>query len=318
MRIPFTPVVYEHAARFVGRTPWEVSRDAELLFEGHRRAYLEYHQQVIAVGIDIYNVEAEAYGARVEPCQDSAIPAIHQPLWTSLDEGIAVPGTNESPTLWAAGDGSGGSTKDGFLGYDMCWTAYWMLKWRASGLPGNEGVLPRCRKLAQFITARQMANGMLPTRFAEDGSVQEERSKTVKAETGPVVLFLLELYDQDRNPLYLEAARKGFAFLEKEVIPLRQWYDYETFWSCSPRKAQFDERTQQWPANNLALAQTVAAYLLAHRITGEASYLAQGEALLDYLLLYRQCWTNPPARKPIRQGHAVGRLHDAKLRCGMV
>jgi len=80
MRIPFTPVVYEHAARFVGRTPWEVSRDAELLFEGHRRAYLEYHQQVIAVGIDIYNVEAEAYGAKVEACQDSAVPAIHQPL----------------------------------------------------------------------------------------------------------------------------------------------------------------------------------------------------------------------------------------------
>ncbi len=60
------------------------------MFEGHRRAYLEYHQQVIAVGINIYNLEAEAYGARVEPCQDSAVPAIHQPLWTSLDEGIAV------------------------------------------------------------------------------------------------------------------------------------------------------------------------------------------------------------------------------------
>ena len=90
MTIPFTPVVYEHAARFVGRTPWEVSRDAELLFEGHRRAYLEYHQQVIAVGIEICNVEAEAYGAKVEACQDSAVPAIHQPLWTSLDEGMAV------------------------------------------------------------------------------------------------------------------------------------------------------------------------------------------------------------------------------------
>ena len=32
MKIAFTPVVYEHAARFVGRTPWEVSRDADLLF----------------------------------------------------------------------------------------------------------------------------------------------------------------------------------------------------------------------------------------------------------------------------------------------
>jgi len=43
MTIPFTPVVYEHAARFVGRTPWEVSRDAELLFEGHRGQYLANH-----------------------------------------------------------------------------------------------------------------------------------------------------------------------------------------------------------------------------------------------------------------------------------
>ena len=62
MKIAFTPVVYEHAARFVGRTPWDVSRDAELMFAGHRNAYLEYRQQVIAVGIDIYNLEAEAYG----------------------------------------------------------------------------------------------------------------------------------------------------------------------------------------------------------------------------------------------------------------
>lgn len=90
MKIAFTPVVYEHAARFVGRTPWDVSRDADLMFEGHRRAYLEYHHQVIAVGIDIYNLEAEAYGAKVEPCDGDAIPAIHQPLWKSLDDGLAL------------------------------------------------------------------------------------------------------------------------------------------------------------------------------------------------------------------------------------
>lgn len=206
---------------------------------------------------------------------------------------IAVAATNSNSTVWAAGDGAGASTQEGFLGYDMCWTAYWLLKWRAAGLPGSEGVLPRCRQLAAFMTARQWPDGMLPTRFAEDGSVQPDRSETVKAETGPVVLFLLELYRHDRNPLYLQAARKGLDFLMREVIPRRQWYDYETFWSCSPRTARFDERTQQWPANNLALSQAVAAWLLAFQITGESVYLAQGEALLDYLLLYQQCWTNP-------------------------
>lgn len=90
MKIPFTPVIYEHAAQFVGRTPWEVSRDPELMFEGHRRAYLEYHQQVIAVAIDIYNLEAEAYGAKVAASTPDAIPAIHQPLLSSLEEGIAL------------------------------------------------------------------------------------------------------------------------------------------------------------------------------------------------------------------------------------
>ncbi len=90
MKISFTPVVYEHAARFVGRSPWDVSRDAELMFEGHRRAYLEYHHQVIAVGIDIYNLEAEAYGAVVKDPGGDGIPAIHQPLLQTPEEGIAL------------------------------------------------------------------------------------------------------------------------------------------------------------------------------------------------------------------------------------
>jgi hypothetical protein len=204
---------------------------------------------------------------------------------------IAVP--TDSETIWAAGDGAGGSTRDGFLGYDMCWTGYWLLKWRAARLPGSDDVLPRCRRLATFMLDRQATDGMLPTRFAEDGSVQEELSRTVKAETAPVVLFLLELHAQDKDPRSLDGARRGLSFLERDVIPARQWYDYETFWSCSPRKPLLDERTRQWPANDLALGQAVAAYLRAFQVTGERHYLATGERLLDYLLLFQQCWTHP-------------------------
>ena len=90
MKIAFTPVIYEHAARFVGRGPWEVSRDPELMFAAHRAAYLEYHQQVIAVAIDIYNLEAEAYGAKVAASTPDAIPAIHEPLLSSLADGIRL------------------------------------------------------------------------------------------------------------------------------------------------------------------------------------------------------------------------------------
>jgi uroporphyrinogen decarboxylase len=88
MKIPFTPVIYEHAARFIGRTPWEVSRDPELMFAAHAAAYRHYRQQVLAVSVDIYNLEAEAYGAKVTASTPDAIPAIHTPLLKSLEDGL--------------------------------------------------------------------------------------------------------------------------------------------------------------------------------------------------------------------------------------
>ncbi len=205
---------------------------------------------------------------------------------------IALP-NNDGSVTWAAGDGCLNGVKEGFLGYDMAWAGYWMLRWRDAKLPGADGVLERARKLADFFVSRQTSDGMLPTRLNDDGAVDVEKSKQVKAETAPVVLFLLKLYSHDPQAKYLAAARRGLEFLDKEVIPLRQWYDFETFWSCSPRSISFDERTQQWPANNLAMSQAPQAYLDAWRITGEPKYLAQGEAVLDYLLLFQQCWTNP-------------------------
>jgi uroporphyrinogen-III decarboxylase len=76
MKTPFTPQIYEHAAKLLGRTPWEVSRDRDLLFEAHRAAWLEYRHTPVVVGIDIYNLEAEAYGARVDDPGGDGIPAI--------------------------------------------------------------------------------------------------------------------------------------------------------------------------------------------------------------------------------------------------
>jgi hypothetical protein len=31
--VPFSPSVYEHCALLIGRTPWDVSRDGELLYQ---------------------------------------------------------------------------------------------------------------------------------------------------------------------------------------------------------------------------------------------------------------------------------------------
>lgn len=91
MRIAFNPSIYEHAARWAGCSPWEASRDPEKMFRGHHEAWLAYRHTPIVVGIDIYNLEAEAYGACVvAPQGEDSIPAIAEPLFARLEDAIGI------------------------------------------------------------------------------------------------------------------------------------------------------------------------------------------------------------------------------------
>lgn len=82
----FSPSVYEHAALLIGRTPWDVSRDADLLFEAHAEAFRRYGHAPVVVGIDIYNLEAEAYGGLIEQPHGNGIPAMGSPICASVHE----------------------------------------------------------------------------------------------------------------------------------------------------------------------------------------------------------------------------------------
>ena len=248
-----------------------------------------------AVGMGLYGRRSGDAEALRRASQTLAL-ALSTPGFDGAFKCVVVPQRDGQPTEWWAGDGCGKSTKAGYLGYDMSWTAYWLLKWRSAGLPGEGEILPRCRALADFLIARQSDDGMLPSRFNEDGTVDEKMSRRLRAEGGAIALFLLELNAQAPDPKLVAAAVKGLTFLDREVVATRQWYDFETFFSCNARPDTFDDRTKQWPANNLALSQTVSAYLMAWRATKDRHWLDQGEAVLDYLLLYQQCWTNPTPR----------------------
>jgi len=82
----FATVVYEHAAALIGKSPWEASRDSELLYQAHREAYLRYGHSPVVPAIDIYNIEAEAYGSVVEEPEGNANPAITSPVLNSVGE----------------------------------------------------------------------------------------------------------------------------------------------------------------------------------------------------------------------------------------
>ena len=76
----FAPSVYEHCALLIGRTPWEVSRDPDLLFEAQAEGFRRYRHGPVVVGVDIYNLEAEAYGAEVVEPAGCGIPAVTRPI----------------------------------------------------------------------------------------------------------------------------------------------------------------------------------------------------------------------------------------------
>ncbi|MEA3365216.1 MAG: uroporphyrinogen decarboxylase family protein, partial [Candidatus Hydrogenedentes bacterium] len=75
-RTPFVPSIYEHGAAVLGRSPGEVSRDANLMAQAAIESYTRYGHDLVTVGIDIYNVEAEAWGCPVSKGDGASIPGV--------------------------------------------------------------------------------------------------------------------------------------------------------------------------------------------------------------------------------------------------
>jgi len=80
-RPPLVPAVYEHKAWLIGRRPSEVCRRAELLEAALERELALYDPDMLVVGLDVYNVEAEALGCQVAYFEEShEAPVITRPL----------------------------------------------------------------------------------------------------------------------------------------------------------------------------------------------------------------------------------------------
>lgn len=74
----FLPAIYEHKAAFIGSTPSAISRDADLLTRALLAEYEAIAADGLVVGVDVYNLEAEAVGCKVSFYEgaDTSIPGI--------------------------------------------------------------------------------------------------------------------------------------------------------------------------------------------------------------------------------------------------
>lgn len=83
----FCPAIYEHKAKLLGKSPSDVSRDAGLLEQAVLAEYETYGPDMLTVGIDIYNIEAEALGSSVLfPEAIDAVAVIDKRILDSPDE----------------------------------------------------------------------------------------------------------------------------------------------------------------------------------------------------------------------------------------
>ncbi len=86
----FEPISYDHAARLIDRSPWNVSREAYLLATAHLEAMSAYGCDGCIVGIDIYNVEAEAYGCEIAEPSGNGVPVAGKPVLGNMEEIISL------------------------------------------------------------------------------------------------------------------------------------------------------------------------------------------------------------------------------------
>ena len=85
-RVPFVPVIYEHAASLLGVTPTVLAQDEDLIVKGQLTAYELYKQDLVSVGVDIYNIEAEALGSKIVYFEDLSIPSVSGTIISGIED----------------------------------------------------------------------------------------------------------------------------------------------------------------------------------------------------------------------------------------
>lgn len=72
------PAIYEHKAWFFNDTPSNISRDAGLITQALLVEYEQIGPDALVIGVDVYNLEAEAAGCPVTFYEgdDISIPGI--------------------------------------------------------------------------------------------------------------------------------------------------------------------------------------------------------------------------------------------------
>lgn len=213
---------------------------------------------------------------------------------------------------------------------NMAWKGIWLLRWlEFEDCPRREEIRAQCEQMAEAMMKRQNANGSFPTWLTKEKQVVPILDHS--AQSALPAWFLAALVDArlmsdlSRNASLREnddqksararrragqrnAALRACDFLVNNVVDQQRWYDFETFFSCSPKVCKqmngkiddvtmHDPHTLSPPQNTLCMEWTANALFKTSTLFGRVSsssprlrYARSATKALDILALYQNVW----------------------------
>lgn len=199
---------------------------------------------------------------------------------------------------------------------NMAWKGIWMLRWlEFPDCPRRDEILKQCREMAACMTRFQNVDGSFPTWLTKDMKVVPILDHS--AQSALPCWFLAEMLPYAKNEGL--SKKEGFGelavaiahdmpvaadFLLEHVVDQQLYYDFETFFSCSPKKclqvngvlddpAMHDSHTLSPPQNTLCMQWTAEAlFALAKSLDTRSGARFRSAALkaLDIMALYQNAW----------------------------
>ncbi len=249
-----------------------------------------------------FNALRTAYGMRLYG-QSSGDTALSARALRVLNLALLAPRAGGlAPTIfyvdsagghWVADQAWGGIDGGSRLAmFHNAWTGCWMLSWADLQSSRRSEILAYTSGIARFLIAHQSASGVIPSWYDASTGEPSPVLRDENAETAGGALFLSRYARATGDSAARRAAEKAMAYVLREVVPQRKWFDFETFFSCSSKPVGFyDSVTAQHPQNTLSMDMAAEACASLYALTGDAKYVDEGSAILDYLCLYQQVWS---------------------------
>ncbi|MBI9065260.1 MAG: glycoside hydrolase family 88 protein, partial [Marinilabiliaceae bacterium] len=179
---------------------------------------------------------------------------------------------------------------------DMSCTAYFMLLWYEE-LEKDDRLLQYAEEYAKGLLKYQDEKGFFSA-WIDEETLQPHDILTQSPETSMSVTFLLKLFKITGDEKYMKAAQKAMDAVVNEIIPIGQWEDFETYWSCSRwgcnnYVGKKIARNNMFKQNTLSIYWTAEALLDCYELTKEEKYLELGQRTLDELLMTQAVWQPP-------------------------